>query len=186
MYGLVNKAIQDMVLDAGGEQAWEHVKRDAGLQKLHIDHATNYDDQVSLDLVGSASQILNIPVDTLLFEFGRHWVRYTNKEGWSDHFKMSGDNLIACLKGLDEMHQRVRDAMPDANMPFFEVCLAGDDFYLDYHSTRTGFVSMVSGILEELCVFFNEQWLIEHQGGHSELSNCERFLLRRVDTRHES
>jgi hypothetical protein len=180
MYGLVNKAIEDLVVSTAGEDVWVQIKSEAGLPELEICNATNYDDKVSLDIIEAASRVLNIPVETLLFEFGRHWVSYTNREGWSHYFRMEGHGLIDCLKGLDEMHQRVKDAMPDGRMPFFKIAEAGDDFYLDYCSTRAGFVPMVKGIVQGLGERFGETWKVVHLSSHQQRYGCERFLLQQI------
>lgn len=180
MYGIVNKAIQDLVVTSAGEQVWAQVRQQAGLNNIELDVTENYDDQISLDLVGAASRILGMSVDTLLFEFGHHWVRYTNSEGWSSHFKMTGDSLIQCLIELDEVHIRVKDAMPEGCMPLFSVSESGEDFYLDYFSTRKGFAPMVMGILKGLCEQFEESWDITHLPPPRHINNCERFLLKRA------
>lgn len=180
MYGLVNNAIKDLVLTSAGESVWEQVKQSAGVADLHIDTTTNYDDQISLQLVTAASDILGLPVADILEAFGRHWVLYTNREGWLAHFRLDAESFIGCLKQLDEMHLRVKDAMPDAKMPQFSVDSDGDYFYLDYVSHREGFAPMVLGILTALAEQFNESWHIELMAEKRDNAKGESFLMRQI------
>ena len=180
MYGLVNNAIKDLVIASAGESVWEEVKRTAGVGDLTIETATNYDDQISLQLVVAASDKLSLPVADILEAFGRHWVLYTNREGWLAHFRLDAESFVGCLNQLDEMHQRVKDAMPDAKMPQFRVDADGDCFYLDYVSHREGFAPMVLGILNALAEQCNESWHIELLTKKRDNAKGESFLMRQL------
>lgn len=182
MYGLFIKAIENLMLVSAGDQVWEQVKADSGHEALRLENTERYDDEVALDLITAASRILDMPVETFLFELGRHWVTYTNENGWPNHFRMDGRCLVDCLRGLDEMHQRVKDAMPDASMPEFHISEWANGFYLEYSSSRKGFAPMVHGILYGLCDHFEESWEIDFPLTHeSESTSSKRFVLRRIN-----
>ena len=66
MYGLVNRAIQEMVVEAHGDEAWKQVAKDAGIDAAGIVDMTSYDDEITFKLIGNASNLLNVPADELL------------------------------------------------------------------------------------------------------------------------
>ena len=162
MYGLVNKAVEDLVISSAGLETWQRVKAHAALENLQLLDTTNYEDEVTYSLVHSASAILDMPVDVLLHAFGRHWVLYTGEAGWAKLFSAGGDDFVSFLENLDEMHARVNMAMPDGRMPGFSLTENNTGFMLDYHSSRQGFAPMVLGVLEGLAEQFEEDWTFEH------------------------
>jgi hypothetical protein len=92
---------------------------------------------------------------------------------------LPADSFIGVLEGLDEVHARVKDAMPDGNMPFFELTRNSDDYTLEYHSVRDGFAPMVLGILEGLAESFGEQWQFTHVAQKREWC-FDKFVLKQV------
>lgn len=93
MYGLVNKAIEEMAIKVGGEDVWKAIKLKAGVEHPAFISMKVYPDEMTYKLVNSASEIFEIPADDLLREFGKHWILFTAKEGYGDLLKVSGGNL---------------------------------------------------------------------------------------------
>lgn len=182
MYGLVNKAIEDLVVSSAGEQTWQRIKALSGLQELQILESSNYDDEITFKLVAAASRILERPVDDILRAFGNHWVMYTGREGWSSLFHASGEDLISFLKNLDDMHSRVNAAMPEGNMPEFTLYEKGDGYHLQYRSSRDGLAPMVDGILNGLTEQFDEPWAIKYSD-RREKDGVVTFVLTRLEKR---
>ena len=180
MYGLVNKAIEDLVISRAGEETWHRIKENAGVQELHILDTTSYDDQVTYDLVRAASEVLEQPAEDILFSFGKHWVMYTGKNGWANLFAASGTDFISFLRNLDDMHARVNAAMPEGRMPEFTLIEKDGVFQLEYRSQRDGLAPMVSGILVGLAEQYNESWDVKHID-HRNQCGIDRFLLARKD-----
>jgi hypothetical protein len=85
MYGLVNKAIEDMVCDRFGEETWEEIKKKAQLDVDVFISMDGYPDDVTHRLVKAASEILAISSSEILQAFGEYWVLYTAKEGYGDN-----------------------------------------------------------------------------------------------------
>lgn len=180
MYGIVNNAIKDLVVNIGGMALWQKVVADAGVSDPSFQNATHYSDESTLKLVSCACERLNLPMDEVLFEFGRHWVTYTNHHGWSTQFTLDGGDLVACLKQLDEVHARVKDAMPDAKMPLMSIIDNGETYLLEYHSEREGFAPMVLGVIQGLAEQFGEQWKIEQRVRRQDVG-FDRFEMIRID-----
>ena len=74
MYGMVNKAIQDLVTFKFGEDKWMAVKRKAGVEIDSFISNDAYPDSLTYGLVGAASEVLGLSSDEILFAFGEFWV----------------------------------------------------------------------------------------------------------------
>ena len=180
MYGLVNKAIEDLVVSSAGEKTWRKIKQSAGLQELQILDTSNYDDEITYNLVHAASKILDQPADDILYSFGKHWVMYTGKKGWANLFAASGEDLVSFLRNLDDMHARVNVAMPEGRMPEFTLIEKEGWYQLEYRSQREGLAPMVGGILVGLAEQFEECWDIT-QIAHRNEGGVDKFQLTRQE-----
>ena len=162
MYGMVNRAIEDLVVSKAGPEVWNDIKQKAGLEIGEFHDSAQYNDDVTYKLVESASKALGQTPEQILHEFGRHWILYTGKEGWASLFDLGGDNMVDFINGLDSMHARVHIVMPEAQMPEFSVVAHDNHLELTYRSPRMGLAPMVLGLLDGLAEQFNEQWHVEH------------------------
>lgn len=181
MYGLVNKAIQDLVLSAADEDTWQKIKAKARMDDAEFVDATTYDDDVTYQLVAAASEVLNQPAEKILYDFGRHWILYTGREGWASVFSLGGDNLKSFLLDLDEMHARVQVAMPESRMPQFTVTENEYGLEVVYRSHRDGLAPMVEGLLGGLAEQFNEHWEVSHTGKR-DLEGFDTFQLKHAQS----
>jgi len=179
MYGMVNRAIEDLVVSSTSVEVWNQIKHEAGLELGAFIDSSQYNDDVTYKLVEAASKVLETPAEDILHAFGRHWILYTGKEGWAAIFDLGGDNMLDFINGLDSMHARVQVALPDAQMPEFSVIERTDYLELTYRSPRFGLAPMVLGLLDGLAEQFNEQWLVEHVK-HKSSNDCDVFHLRQV------
>ncbi len=179
MYGMINRAIEDLVVSCASEEIWEQVKQKAGLELGVFIDSSQYNDEVTYKLVEASSQILNQSPEEILHAFGRHWILYTGKEGWASVFDLGGDNMVDFINGLDSMHARVEIVLPEAQMPEFSVVEHADHLELTYRSARQGLAPMVLGLLDGLAEKFNESWLVEHVENKS-TEGCDIFRLRQV------
>lgn len=181
MYGLVNKAIQDLVLSSAGEDTWQRIKSKTGLEGVEFIEATNYGDDVTYSLVLAASEELGQPAETILYEFGRHWILYTGREGWDSLFSLGGDNMKSFLMELDDMHARVQVAMPESKMPQFTVTEKNEYLEVHYRSHRDGLAPMVAGMLGGLAERFNERWEVTHTKT-ADQQGFDTFRLKQIQS----
>lgn len=66
MYGLVNRALQDLIASQYGEERWEEIRRRAGIDIESFVCMTPYPDDVTYKLAAAASEVLGCPPDALL------------------------------------------------------------------------------------------------------------------------
>lgn len=153
MYGLVNKAVQDLALARGGPSAWAAIRTRAELDTPSFVTMEQYDDDVTYRLVTAAGEHFGWPADAVLEAFGEHWITYTAQEGHGPLLAALGSTLPEFLGNLDAMHTRIRLTMPALQPPSFS-CEELDEGHLRLHywSDRPGLAPMVVGMLRGLGV----------------------------------
>ncbi len=178
MYGLINKAVANMVCQAYGDETWEAIKRKAGVDVDIFLSMKQYDDAVTYQLVGAASELLDTPAEAILEGFGRFWVTFTAEKGYGALIKMSGDNLREFLYNLDHMHARVALSFPNLEPPSFH-CeeIEGGDLRLYYESDRPGLTPLVKGLLFGLAERFDTTIEVEIEETTADGADCDVFRI---------
>ena len=151
MYGLVNKAIQDMICQKFGEPTWQQIKRHAQVKTPAFLSMEAYPDDLTHRLVRAASVVLSLSPAEVMQAFGEYWVLYTAEEGYGELLETAGDSLPEFLQNLDELHARVGVMFPKLQPPSFD-CEEEDDrtLRLHYSSHRQGLAPMVVGLVRGL------------------------------------
>lgn len=112
MYGMVNKAVEDMVCSNYSEAVWEKIKLRAGVDVDVFMSNESYSDDITYRLVGAASEVLQLPAEQILIGFGEHWVLHTAQEGYGGLMSAAGKNLPDFLRNLPRFHDRVAMIFP--------------------------------------------------------------------------
>lgn len=177
MYGLVNRAIQELVVSTSGDDVWRSVCDEAGVDIEFFEAMEPYDDSITYNLVAAASEVLGKPAEEILEGFGRYWILYTGAEGWGPILDSQGSTVADVIGNLNDMHARIQATMPSLVMPRFKVLTSSDrSIEFEYHSERDGLAPMVLGLMRGLAERCGEQWNVDqvgrrHQDGH------DTFLL---------
>ena len=122
MYGMVNKAVEDMVCLHHGEAVWEQIKSEAGVDVDVFMSNESYSDDITYLLVAAASKVLKMPVEQILIGFGEHWILHTAQEGYGGLLQASGKNLPDFLRNLPNFHSRVAMIFPKLQPPPVRMC----------------------------------------------------------------
>lgn len=155
MYGLVNKAVEDMVVTHYGEPMWEQIKAKAGVDVDVFMSNESYSDDITYRLVAAASETLGAPAEQILVGFGEHWVLHTAQEGYGGLMKAAGKSLPEFLKNLPNFHSRVSMIFPNLQPPRFECRdFADHSLKLHYFSHRPGLAPFVVGLMRGLGLMF--------------------------------
>lgn len=162
MYGIVNRAIEELVIEKFGSEKWEEIKEKAGFRSEGFMTLKPYPDDLTFKLVFAASEILGIPVNDLLEAFGEYWILYTAERGYGEMLQLAGDSFPSFLKNLNMLHGRVSNLMPELSPPQFE-CRNESENSLDlvYRSHRKGMIPMLYGLIKGLGKRFNTEVIIE-------------------------
>jgi hypothetical protein len=155
MFGMVNKAVQELVTTQHGEDIWLRIRLQAGVEEELFISNESYPDDITFRLVGAASSVLNVPAEVVLNQFGRWWVLKTAREGYGNLMKAGGRTLSEFLVNLPNFHTRIVMMMPELKPPEFECSdIEADSLRLHYRSHRRGLSAFVIGLLEGLGEMF--------------------------------
>jgi hypothetical protein len=164
MYGLVNQAVQELVVTNFGADKWEAIKRKAGVGVGAFERMETYPDDMTYKMVGAASEVLDLPPDAVMKAFGEFWVLYTGKHGYGHLFDIAGNSLRDFLFNLDNLHTRVGQSFPKLSPPSFRFDAVDEDTVrMHYHTNRPGLCPMVVGLLNGLAKRFETELTVDHQ-----------------------
>ncbi|MEM8499765.1 MAG: heme NO-binding domain-containing protein [Pseudomonadota bacterium] len=151
MYGMINKAVKDMVLKDFGASKWSEIMQISQVSEDSFLTLRIYDDDVTYSLVGAAADVLELPVDQVLDAFGVHWVMHAAPEHYDQILIATGNELIEFLKNVNGLHDRITTTFVDYRPPWFELeHISEKEFKLHYHSGRSGLSSFVRGLIRGL------------------------------------
>lgn len=178
MYGIVNRAVEELIIERFGLDKWEEIKLKAGFNSAGFMTLKPYPDELTFKLVGAASEILNVPADKLLEAFGEYWILYTAEKGYGEMLNLAGDSFPAFLKNLNMLHGRVSNLMPELAPPQFE-CRneKQNSIELLYRSHRNGMIPMLYGLIKGLAKRFDNEVVIEEIESSVDENTTVTFLL---------
>jgi hypothetical protein len=156
MYGIVNKAIQDLVTANFGQEKWEAIKERSEIDIDFFISSEPYDDDITFKLAVAVSQEMNMTVGEVLIAFGEWWVIKTTAEKYPGLMDSGGANLRDFLLNLPNFHNRVMLIYPKLTPPEFKVSdITENGLHLHYFSQRQGLQEFVRGLLQGLGIMFN-------------------------------
>ena len=163
MYGLINRAVRQLITQEFGEAAWEKIAAAAGCAGVDFVGMETYPDELTYTLVGCASEVLEVPAEQLLHAFGTYWTKYSAQEGYLELLDMTGDTFEEFISQLDDLHARIALIFPKLQPPSFEFEeLEEGHGLLHYYTDRPGLAPMVCGLLEGLAERFGISVDVEH------------------------
>jgi len=178
MYGIVNKAIEDLVISNFGEEKWEAVKTRSGVDIDFFISNEPYDDDITYKLAGAVSEEMNIPVSAVLQTFGEWWILKTGKEKYGGLMDAGGNSLREFLVNLPAFHYRVMLIYPKLTPPEFKVSNVEEtSIHVHYFSKRNGLLEFVRGLLTGLGKMYSTPMNVELIQSRDEGSSHEVFKV---------
>lgn len=178
MYGLINRAIRDMVLAEHGEASWTRVLERAGLGVEHFEAMEPYPDALTHQLIAAASEELQQHPHVLMRSFGEFWVTYTAAEGYGHLMNLAGSSPPEFLQNLDDLHAQVGVHFPRLTPPSFETdAHEPGSMHLHYHSEREGLAPMVIGLVEGLGQRFDTAVDVDQVASRNEGADHDVFKV---------
>ena len=179
MYGLVNKAIKNLALASGGADCWSAITKVAELDDDHFLSMEAYPDELTVQLVSAASEVLGLTSEEVFRRFGRYWVLYTAAEGYGTMLQQTGSNVREFLANLDMLHSRVSTQLPELRPPSFEVEDGSEpnQILLYYYSERAGLTPMVCGLIEGVGEMFSTDLTIKQLKQKEALQDPDVFEI---------
>ncbi len=178
MYGMVNRAIEDLITAAAGEAGWDEVCRRANFEAGGFVSNQPYPDALTYRLLLAAAEVTGRPVPDLLRALGDHWISRTAVEGYGHMLTSAGRTLPDFLKALPSLHARVELIFPGLQPPQFEVVSeAPGQLTLAYRTRRPGLEPFVEGLLAGLGRHFRVDLAVTRSGQPADGPEGERFLV---------
>lgn len=179
MYGLVNKAIKDLVVTNHGEETWKEICRLSDFHDEEFIGMNPYPDKLTYDLVKNASMVLKADAAAILEAFGEYWILYTADEGYGDLMDLTGSTFVEFLGNLDMLHYRINNIMPELAAPQFSTRNETENSVeLEYRSHRVGLVPMLYGLIKGLGKRFDLVVSTEQIQEKNEHNDCHVFLIK--------
>jgi hypothetical protein len=168
MYGVVNKAIQELVTENFGVQVWEKVKSRSNVDVNSFLSNEQYSDDVTFKLAIAASEELNMPLRDVLLAFGEFWVLSTGKKHYGSLMESGGSSFKDFILNLPNFHSRVMLYYSNIVPPEFKIDqISESEIQLHYFSIRTGLTDFMEGLILGLAKMFDTQvqvTLIQQKG----------------------
>ena len=156
MYGIVNRAIEELVISTFGKEKWIAVKIYAGIDIDFFASSAPYDDEVTYQLAKAVCEVCNMEMRDVMVAFGKFWILKTGKEKYNDLMKSGGNNFKEFIINLPNFHNRVSLYYPNLMPPEFKVSDVNENnLKLHYHSKREGFQDFVMGLILGLGEYFD-------------------------------
>jgi hypothetical protein len=182
MYGLVNRAIEQLVRTAKGDAAWTRVCAHAQPGHAGFLAMRAYPDEVTYRLVAAVSDEMQITPSEALEAFGEYWILYTADEGYGALLNAAGGSLRDFLGQLNQMHGRIETVFPHMTLPCFEVeDVSEREMLLHYVSEREGLAPMVTGLVRGLAKRFGQAVDVAHVKARSADDRKDVFRITLVD-----
>jgi hypothetical protein len=178
MYGMVNQAIEAMVTENFGADAWESIKSRAGVSEPVFVSMKQYPDEVTYALAGAVSEQLGKPLPEVLQAFGRYWITYAQRGPWAKVMMNSGRSTRELLASLDAMHARIAVSFPELQPPSFRVTDTSVGTEVEYRSHRAGLAPFVVGLIEGIGSMFGERIEVTQVASREAGAAHDRFLVR--------
>jgi guanylate cyclase, other len=157
MYGMVNQALKEFILQKAGLEAWQKTANAAKESGEDYILMKAYGDEITYTLVAKYCEHLACSSDEMLFEFGMYWVEFALKSSYRNLLLGSADNLFDMLRALDKMHSQIGKSLSQLKPPSFRVKdIDAQTVHLLYYSDRPGLVHFVRGIVTALGALYKQ------------------------------
>lgn len=178
MYGLVNQALQQMIIEKSNEKTWSKVREKAGVNTDYFISHEGYDDQITYGLATAGAEVLEMPMTDFMMDFGRYWVMKTGKEKYGHLLTAGGSNIKEFLVNLPDFHNRVILLYPNLMPPEFTVSDVGENhLQMHYYSQRQGLHDFVKGLLLGIGDLFHKKISVEMISSRNEGADHEIYNL---------
>jgi hypothetical protein len=156
MYGIVNVALEEMVIDNYGRDKWDEALLKSGTGITHFEADILYDDEVTYLLIASVAEVLEIHIHKVMNLFGEWWILKVGKGKHARLMASGGDSLKEFLINLPTFHSKVILIYVEMFAPQFTVSdVEANSLVIHYYSNRRSLTEFVRGLLLGLGKMFN-------------------------------
>jgi len=154
MKGIVFNVLEELVQRDHGEDAWEDMLDEANVDGIYTSLG-NYSDKDLHQLVGAASEMLNLPASAIIHWFGKEALpifaeRYPRL--FSPH--KSARDFVLHLN--DIIHPEVRKLYPGADVPEFEFETPTKNKVIMHYQSHRKLCDFAKGLIEGAAQYYQE------------------------------
>lgn len=159
MYGWINGCLEDLITTNYGVDAWQQIRKDANVEGDFF-RSSYYSDESTVKLISAGAKFLNQTAESLLEQFGAHFIHYLESYGYGRTMRCQGSTFREWIRNVNEPHRLLKSRFPDSSFPEFwlednAADLNGNSVILHYTSQRTGGLApIVVGIVKEAASFY--------------------------------
>ena len=155
MKGIVFNLLAEIVTRDHGEDAWDSILEDAGVDGAYTS-VGNYADEDLTKLVAAASKALDLPPDDVVRSFGRNALPLF-AETYPHLFAPYTDtrSFVLALNGI--IHPEVRKLYPGADVPDFVFETPADDRLLMHYASARKMCPFAEGLTLGAAAHFGER-----------------------------
>lgn len=159
MKGIVFNLLEQVVSTAHGEDVWDQLLDDAGVDGVYTSLGSYPDEELGL-LVKAASEALDTPADDVVRWFGEQTlplfaIRYP------DLFTAQSSTRTLVLNLNDVIHPEVEKLYPGASTPVFAFDTSSPDTLLMKYRSPRQLCSFAEGLLLGTATHYGEQIVID-------------------------
>jgi Haem-NO-binding len=156
MYGMIHRAVRQMVLEHKGLDFWTSIERSAAAEPAHFISSVTYDDSITMRILDEAATALGVELNTLLEDFGKYWILFAEHGSFGSILRFTGQDIETFVSNLDRMHRTIQDVMQQSRMPSFTIIRKErGNLLVAYTSERKGLEPFVIGLFLGLFMRFD-------------------------------
>ncbi len=174
MLGLINRSMQFFLQETYGSKTWAEVAAAAGFDHAEFEAMLSYPDEMTENLIQSATIILRRSRETVLEDLGTYLVSNPKTEAVRRLLRFGGATFVDLLHSMEDLRARGRLAVPDLELPEIDLHeLSGDHFQLHCTYPIQGAGHVLAGLLRAMADDYGALVLLEyvgHDAGRDRLS----------------
>jgi len=159
MYGLVNQTIKSMVVETSNPAIWGEICKKLNISAEDFDSFVQYPDDLTLNLVITISEKLQVEIPILLEEFGKYFVKYAQQSEYQSILQAFGKTPVELIESLDSLHARLGLLFDNLKPPSFWVEKKSSNELLVFYSSQRNMPldHFVVGLLKGIFAMFNQK-----------------------------
>ena len=159
MYGMINQAIKEMVIEVFDEFTWSSICEKVELKEKNFDSFFQYDDAITTKLIGEICRKSGMESAVLLESFGMYWIKYAQKSEYSSILDGLASSPLELIDALDSLHTRLEITFDNLSAPSFWTSNKTETSVDVYYKSKRklGLEPFVVGLLKGIFNLFNEK-----------------------------
>ncbi|KAH8420716.1 hypothetical protein KR222_003104 [Zaprionus bogoriensis] len=155
MYGLLLENLSEYIKSVYGEEKWEDIRRQAGIDAPSFSVHQVYPENLLQKLAKKAQTVLGVSEREFMDRLGVYFVGFVGQYGYDRVLSVLGRHMRDFLNGLDNLHEYLKFSYPRMRAPSF-ICEneTKQGLTLHYRSKRRGFVYYTMGQIREVARYF--------------------------------